>query len=155
MDRLGEVIEYSNRAQDYFLKLKDYRKNISSPISGRSFYVTGSAMMGLYGIPESVNWVKDRYESTKLKVEKGEKVLPEERIRCLWIANCIDFDLSILEWLEEKHGAVMVESLLVSFPSEFIDSTGDVSKIFESLAARIMEWPMAKTRACVSRRFYG
>jgi hypothetical protein len=49
-------------------------------------------MMGLCGVPEFVNWMKDRYESTKLKVEKGKKVLPEERIRCLWIANCIDFD---------------------------------------------------------------
>jgi hypothetical protein len=92
VDRLGEVIEYSNRAQDYFLKLKDYRKNIPSPISIGSFYITGSAMMGLCGVPEFVNWMKDRYESTKLKVEKGKKVLPEERIRCLWIANCIDFD---------------------------------------------------------------
>lgn len=144
LDRLREVTEYSNQAQDYFLKLKGLRKNIPSPISSRSFYVTGGAMMGLCGIPEFVVWMKERYESAKMKSEKGEGAIPEEKIRLVWIANCVDFDLSIFEWLENNYGAVMVESLLVSFPSEFIDNTGDVSRIYESLARRIMEWPMAR-----------
>ncbi len=144
LDRLRETIGYFNQAQDYIIKLNDLRKNIPSPISSRALYVIGGATMGLYGIPEFVDWCRERYELTKEKVGRGEGAVPEEKSRLVWIANNIDFDPSILDWLENEYGAVTVASLLYMHPTEPVDNTGDASKIFEGLAKRTMNYPMAR-----------
>ncbi|MEE4351736.1 MAG: 2-hydroxyacyl-CoA dehydratase family protein [Desulfatiglans sp.] len=144
MDRLREVIRHSNKAQQYFLKLNDLRRNIPSPSSSRGLYIAGGAMMGLAGIPEFTEWIKNRYEAAKEMVEKGEGAIPEEKVRLVWIANGVDFDLGIFEWLENKFGAVTVASLLNAYPSEPLCDSEDESEIFKSLAHRIMNYPMGR-----------
>lgn len=101
-------------------------------------------MMGFCGDPLFVEYIRERYEAINDKAEKGEGVVSCEKIRLLWIANGIDFELSIFEWLEEKYGAVMVESLRDSFLLESIDNKGSSRKICDGLAIRTMKYPMAR-----------
>lgn len=144
LDRLRETIGYSNAASEYFVQMKRFRKNKPCPLSSRGLHIIGGAMMGLCGDPLFVEYMKERYDAIKDKAEKGEGAVSNEKIRLLWIANGIDFDLSIFEWLEENFGAVMVESLLDSFPSEPIDNKRGLQEICDGLAIRTMKYPMAR-----------
>jgi len=144
LDRLRETIGYSNQAQEYILKLNQLRKNVPCPTSSRALHITGGAIMGLCGLPEFVDWCRGQYELVKVKVERGERVIPEEKIRLVWIATGVDFNLSIFEWLENEYGAVMVASLLSDYPTEPIDNAGEKSKMFEGLAKKVMNYPMAR-----------
>lgn len=144
LDRLRETIGYSNTALEYFVQMKKFRKKKPCPLSSRGLHVIGGAMMGLSGDPFFVDYMRERYEAIKGKAEKGEGAVSGEKIRMLWIANGIDFDLSIFEWLEQKFGAVMVESLLDSYPSESIENKGDLREICYGMAVRTMKYPMAR-----------
>jgi benzoyl-CoA reductase/2-hydroxyglutaryl-CoA dehydratase subunit BcrC/BadD/HgdB len=144
LDRLREIIGYSNQSLDYLLKLNELSKNIPSPTSSRALYVSSGATMALSGLPFFVDWSRKRYEVAKEKAERGEGALPAEKVRLVFIANGFDVDLNIFDWLEQKYGAVMVASLLNMYPTDPIDNTGDMSKIFEGLARRTMAYPMAR-----------
>jgi benzoyl-CoA reductase/2-hydroxyglutaryl-CoA dehydratase subunit BcrC/BadD/HgdB len=144
LDRLREVIGYSNQAKEYILKLDNLRKNAPCPTSSRALYITGGAIMGLSGVPEFADWCKDRYDSAREQVQRGKGAIPEEKIRLVWIATGVDFNLSIFDWLENEYGAVTVASLLNMYPTEPIDNTGDESKMFEGLAMRELNYPMAR-----------
>lgn len=144
LDRLKQVIDYSNQAVEYIAKLDNLRKNIPSPISSKAVVITSGAVLGLAGVPELVDWSRKQYELTKEKMERGEKVVSEEKIRLVWIANGIEFSTSIYDWLESECGAVTVAGILNMFPTEPVDTTGDISKIFEGLARKTMDYPMAR-----------
>jgi len=143
-DRLKEVISYSNEAYATLRKIDDLRKNVPSPIASREVYAAGTAMMGLAGTPQIARWLKDRYEVAKEKAKSGEGALKEEKHRLLWVANHIEMDLTIFDWLEEKYGAVTVASLLGRFPFEPIDVSGGESTILKGMAKRVLEYPITR-----------
>lgn len=144
LDRLREMLDYSNQAYDYIFKLNNLRKNTPSPTSGRALFITGGAAAGLSGLPEFVSWCRRQYEVAREKAEKGKGAIPDEKIRLVWIANGVDFSFDIYDWLERKYGAVTVASLLSEYPIEPIDIDGDESTIFEGLAMRMVNFPMAR-----------
>lgn len=143
-DRLREVIGYANQANEYAHQLNELSKKIPSPTSSRLAVIGGGAMMGLAGTPEIIDWFRKQYELAKGRVRNGKGIIPEEKVRLLWIANAVNFDLSILEWLETKYGAVTVASLFHMYPSEPIDNTRDEATILQGLATRALEYPMAR-----------
>lgn len=143
LDRLREIIEYSNRAYEYMVKIDELRKLVPCPIPSRSTTVTGGAMMGLAGTPELVDWCERYYKMAQEKVQKGEGAIPQERIRIAWIANHVNFDSRLVDWLEEKFGAIGVIDLLELYLNKPIETTSE-EKIFEGLAFKTMSYPMGR-----------
>jgi benzoyl-CoA reductase/2-hydroxyglutaryl-CoA dehydratase subunit BcrC/BadD/HgdB len=143
-DRLREVIEYSNQAYELLKKIDELRKNVPSPVSSREVYAAGTAMMGLAGTPQIVEWLKKRYLVAKEKADKKEGAFKNEKYRLLWVANHIEMDLSIFDWLEQKYNAVTVASLLGRFPFDPIDTKHGEDVILEGLAKRVLDYPITR-----------
>lgn len=143
-DRLRNVIGYSNQAYKYAGQLDELRKNIPCPVSGRVAHVSNNAMAALAGTLEAAEWFREEYEVAEGKVQRGEGAIPNEKVRLVWIASPVDFDLSIFEWLESEYGAATVAVLFDLFPAAPIDNTGDEAAILEGLAMKMLQFPMAR-----------
>ena len=98
--------------------------------------------MGVPGVSEVVEWFDRQDAWLTEKVQKGEGAIPEEKVRLAWIANNIDFDLSIYDWLETEYGAVSVACGMSLLNTDPIDPEADEAEIFEGLATRTMTYPM-------------
>jgi benzoyl-CoA reductase subunit B len=143
-DRLREIIGYSTEAYETLKRLDNLRKNVPSPISSREVYAAGTAMMGLAGTPQMVDWLERRYKIAKEKAARKEGALKTEKYRLIWVANHIEMDLGIFDWLESKYNAVTVATLLGRFPFDPIDKTGSQSSILEGMAQRVLEFPITR-----------
>ena len=144
IDRLREVIAYSNQAQEYVLKLNELRKNVPCPISSRSSAIAAGAVNGLAGTPFLVEWYKNQYETAIERVKKKEGALPDEKIRVAMIWLTVSFDLGILEWMADEYGAIVVMDLLNLWINEPIEDTSSLSQIAYGLASKTLKAPMGR-----------
>ncbi len=143
-DRLREVIEYSNQALVYTTKINELKKIVPSPLSTRSAFVIGAAMLGLAGAPELPEYFRNQYEIAREKAEKGQGGIPNEKVRCVWIHAGFDFDNSIFDWLESKYGAVAVARLWHMVLPQPINNTGSETEMLEGISSRTLRFPMAR-----------
>ncbi len=143
-DRFRQLIERSNQALEYQKKLVELQKRVPCPAPSIAHILHGYANFGLPGVPEVLEWYEQQYLWIKTRAENGEGAVPEEKIRLVWIANNIDFDLSIYNWLESEYGAVSVVCLMGVINTDPIDTSSEDS-IFEGLAVRTMNYPMPRS----------
>ncbi|MBI4832183.1 MAG: 2-hydroxyacyl-CoA dehydratase, partial [Candidatus Lindowbacteria bacterium] len=142
MDRLREFIAYSNKTLDYQQKLFELQKCKPCPAPSTAHILHGYANFGLPGVPEMVDWYDRQYQWIKGRAERGEGAVADEKIRLVWIANNIDFDMTVHEWLELEYGAVSVACAMGFFSMQPIDPDLDERGLYEGLALRTMEYPM-------------
>ncbi|MEW6034842.1 MAG: 2-hydroxyacyl-CoA dehydratase family protein [Chloroflexota bacterium] len=142
--RLREVVENSNRAQEYVLKLAELRKRVPCPLNGRASAMTGGAIMALAGTPFLVDWVARQYELARARAERGEAAVANERIRVVWIWLPTFFDLGILDWMEQKYGAVCVMDLINHYSNKPIEDLSTKEKMLEGLAHKTLDYPMGR-----------
>ena len=145
LDMLREGIDYANTALEYHRKLLNLRKKIPCPLFSRGLMIERDALWLLLGHPVYTDWIRKRYESALELVEKGEREISEkENIRFVLIGNVPNSTPTIFDWLESEYGAVAVAAPQADFLTEPIDNKGDISRIFDGIARRIMHYPMAR-----------
>ena len=142
MDELREKIRFSNRGLEIHRKLLEYQKIVPCPTPSLAHLMHGYTNMGVPGVSEVVEWFERQDAWLTEKVQKGEGAVPEEKVRLAWIANNIDFDLSIYDWLETEYGAVSVACGMSLLNTDPIDPEAGEEEIFEGLATRTMTYPM-------------
>ncbi|MEW6440554.1 MAG: 2-hydroxyacyl-CoA dehydratase family protein [bacterium] len=143
MERLRQHIERSNEALEYQRKLLEFQRIVPCPTPSIAHILHGYANFGLPGVPEVLQWYKEQYAWVQGRIERGEKAVADEKVRLVWIANNIDFDLSIYDWLEREYGAVSVACLIGIGDLEPIDTSNE-DRMFEGLAMRTMNYPMPR-----------
>jgi len=145
LDMLREGIGYANEALEYHRKLLNLRKKIPCPLFSRGLQIERDALWLLLGHPVYTDWIRRRYESVLELVEEGEReISQEEKIRCILIGNFPNSTPAIFDWLESEYGAVAVAAPQADFLTEPIDNRGDISKVFDGIARRLMHYPMAR-----------
>ncbi len=107
-DRLKEVLHLSRQVYDYWEKIADLKKAIPCPIGSKDSMKDWGVIMNGAGTPEGVSYFKARYEEVKERVEKGIGAAREEKHRVAWLYALPLFDLGVVKWMAEEHGAVIV-----------------------------------------------
>lgn len=140
--RLQEAIELSSQGYAYWEKINALRKNVPNPIrsreSTRDFAVT---LLGA-GTPEAIRFFQARYEELQELVRRGEGAVPQERHRITWLYALPYFDLSIADYLAERHGASIVVDLF-SYASAEVDMS-DTSDPIAFLARKTYKGGLVK-----------
>ncbi|MFH1625140.1 MAG: 2-hydroxyacyl-CoA dehydratase family protein [Pseudomonadota bacterium] len=144
LDRLRQVIAYSNQAQEYVIKVNELKRNVPCPVSSRASAIAAGAIMGLAGTPFLVDWYKNQYETAIERVKRNEGALAEEKIRVAMIWLTTSFDLGILEWMASEYGAIVVTDLLNLWINQPIEDTSSLSKIAYGLASKTLKAPMGR-----------
>lgn len=148
LDKLQQTMEYSNLAHEYILKLNKLRQTVPSPYPSLETVTEYGILLSLAGTPELVEYLKQRYEWAKAKVERGEGHLGqgEEKIRLVWIYGAVTFNLGILYWLEKHYGAVSVCQMNNNFVIKPVEDLSSIDSILMGLAEKVTLMPM--TREC-------
>ena len=152
LDRLRELIERSNQAFAIQKKLLDFQKLTPCPTPSFYHIMHGYANFGLPGVPEVLSWYERQYDWMTKRIEAGENAVPKENLRLAWIANNIDFDLGIYDWLEDEYGVVSVVCAMSLLDTDSID-TKDEDTIFEGLAKRTLHYPMPRNGRAVADEY--
>ena len=146
MDRLKQVMAYSNLAHEYILKINQLREAVPCPYSSIETISEYAVVLALAGKPELVDYLRRRYELTKGRVERGEGHLSrdQEKIRLAWIYGAPAFDFTIFSWLERQYGAVSVANMNNNFIIRPVEDISDLNKIARGLATKLVEMPMGR-----------
>lgn len=148
LDKLRQVMHYSNLAHDYFLRTAELREAVPCPYSGFDVWAEYPAVLSMAGRPELVDYFKQRLEITEERVKKGEGPpnVTDEGLRLVWIYGAPAFDMLIFLWLEARYGAVSVANMNTNFVMHPVTDISDYDKIMMGLANKVMLLPM--TREC-------
>jgi benzoyl-CoA reductase/2-hydroxyglutaryl-CoA dehydratase subunit BcrC/BadD/HgdB len=142
MDKLKQVMEYSNLAHEYYLKLDKLKQAVPSPFGSMDMYIDGGPMIAYTGLPELVDYYKTRVELAKEKVARKEGHLADEKLRVVWTYGVYVPDLTVYKWLEEKYGAVSVMCMNFNFVVKPTQDLSNLDSILRGLAEKTTLMPM-------------
>jgi len=142
IDRLREVMEYSNLAHELSNKLDELRQQIPCPFSSLEMYLDGAAVISHAGTPELAEYYKTRYEDTKAKVDRGERRDVEEKIRVVWPYGVYIPDLGVFSWLEEKYGAVSINCMNFNWVVKPTEDLSTIDSMLRGIAEKTTLMPM-------------
>jgi len=143
IDKLKQVMEYSNRAHEYKQKVNQLMQAVPCPIRSIDIILDFNAVTCLAGTPELVDYLETRYEITKDKVSKKQGHLAQENFRLLWVYAMPVFDWSLYSWLEHEYGAISISALNV-FDVNPTEDISDTDKILRGMAEKVTAVPMLR-----------
>lgn len=143
IDRLRQVLEHSNKAHEYILKLNDLKTTVPYPYSSLDSLAEYPLFLGLGGTRELVDYCQRAYEITKETVDSKQGHLAEEKLRLAWILAAAAFDPSIFVWLEQEYGAVSMHCVSHITARPIKDLT-TLDSMLTGLARKLVTMPMGR-----------
>jgi len=142
-DRLRELVEESNKAQEYWLELCELRKASPCPQPARLLVLCEFVNAMALGKPEGTAIYKNIRDDALEKVKSGKGVIDKERLRIAWFMLPLFFDLSIFDWMEQDLGATIPMDMFSYNRMEPID-TSTPDSMLKGLAQKSLNAPMAR-----------
>jgi len=142
LDKLKQVMAYSNEAHYWFNKLNEFRPLIPNPFPSFELFMDAVPLTLFTGTPELAEYYKKRYHEVKERVEMGVGYPHvEERIRVVWPYGMYT-DLGVLSWLEQKYGAVSVNYMKLDCAVKPTEDISTYDSIMRGLAEKTVLLPM-------------
>lgn len=141
--RLREILEETNRADEVLLEWSELRKATPCPQQSRFLCLSGVVNKVSVGKPESVDLYKLLRDDAKARVMKKEGVVKRERKRVIWFQPLTFFDLHLYDWLERELGAVIPIDMYNYGAFHPVD-TSTPESMLRGLALKSLNMPMAR-----------
>ncbi|RJP68002.1 MAG: 2-hydroxyacyl-CoA dehydratase [Candidatus Abyssobacteria bacterium SURF_17] len=144
VDRLREVVENTNRASELFFEINELKRNVPNPVPNYyNMHHTGMKLT-MVGTPDAVEYYQTALDVSKDRFKRGKSVLPEERIRLLFLYTGYYFDNSIYSWFQEEMGVSYVMDVLTAFDFNPLIDTSSVDSMLYGLAEEMLNLPMTR-----------
>ncbi|MFC1963014.1 2-hydroxyacyl-CoA dehydratase subunit D [Chloroflexota bacterium] len=141
-DRLKQVMEYANTAQEYWLKMRELRRNIPCPIGAIDAVADANNLGNMIGTPFLADYMKERYELVKDRVDRKVGQIEKEKYRVVWPYGWAIFDPTLITMLEQKYNAVTVATMFSNSMAQPLEDISDYDKLMMSLAKKYVNLPM-------------
>ncbi|MFH0925798.1 MAG: 2-hydroxyacyl-CoA dehydratase family protein [bacterium] len=152
LDRLAEVINLSNQAREYWVRICQLRRNSPAPVLGGEAIDYATVFTHAWGTKELVEIYKLLYEELKEQVERDRTdAQPEKKHRILWRHLRPYYSDNLLTDIETRHSAV------VAFEEVNHVHWGemDTREPYKSLAKKILgNLPVGKINHWIEDFFY-
>ena len=152
MDKLKQVMEYSNQAYDLLRKISDLRKIKPCPLPGR-LLVLNEMVATMAGHPAMVRYMQAQYDIGKDLASRGIGAVKEEKHRVSWLQNMLWSNVGTVDWMEKTFGAVLVMDGFGYQGGILFDDMNDIEKIKLSFAKKAMAAPMIHGAAGPAENF--
>jgi benzoyl-CoA reductase/2-hydroxyglutaryl-CoA dehydratase subunit BcrC/BadD/HgdB len=108
-ERLNECLDWSYKTNELRLEILELRKNIPSPMGCADAFAT--MYPGLYcsGRKKAYDFYRGLRDEVKLKVEKGQGQIENERFRLLWWGIPTWFNMALFNYFEPIGGVFAYE----------------------------------------------
>ncbi len=114
-----EIMELENEQEEYFKKTRDLiAETVPCPVNLADQFASTMNPQWHRG----TQWGRDQarmfYEEVKERVNKGEAVCKNEKLRLMWIGAGLWHNIAFYQYFEEKYGAVFVCSIYLSIAAD-------------------------------------
>lgn len=140
-DRLKEVVMKSYRANQLWMEINNLRKAIPEPLPAEGIFAQTAVMWMLAGTDEAVTFYENLAQEVRERVANKVGAVPNEQFRILFSFLIPFWDMSIMRWMEERHGAVVVMDMLNMWGGDRGDWMIDPDKPIENLAMKTFLHP--------------
>lgn len=131
-DRLGEVVNLSQRVTDLYREIYEIRKSVPAPMRNRSLQSIYVTEMLLTGTPEAVAFFEGLRD--EIRDRAGTISSSEEDYRLLFLFLPPSYEMKLLDWMEREHRAKSVMEPFIFYWAE--GERMDPKKPIESLAKK-------------------
>jgi benzoyl-CoA reductase/2-hydroxyglutaryl-CoA dehydratase subunit BcrC/BadD/HgdB len=133
-DRFSHTIEIADKTLRTLAEIYQLRKSVPSPIHNRDYFKPVLLEWNCSGTEEFLRYLQQYLEEIREKVAKGTGAAQEEKYRILFLYLGPYFDMDILDWMEEEHGAMVVMDALSTWS---FNEPMDPRQPIESLAKKL------------------
>jgi benzoyl-CoA reductase/2-hydroxyglutaryl-CoA dehydratase subunit BcrC/BadD/HgdB len=143
-DRLREVCSLSNKANELAMEISDLKRHVPNPVPNYYNMNHLATKLSKLGTQDAVDFYQIAYDRSLDRFKKGKHVLPEERLRFMFMYTGIYFDNSFHAWFQEEKGiSYIMDMLIFSDHVPYID-TRNTDTMLAGLAAINMNLPMTR-----------
>jgi benzoyl-CoA reductase/2-hydroxyglutaryl-CoA dehydratase subunit BcrC/BadD/HgdB len=117
-DKLREEVLFSKQLNALLQEIDRYKRTVPSPMKSFDSFIALIAPLALPKSMRTIEFFTSLRDELRGLVERGYSVLPEEKLRLMWIGIPPICDLSLLNYCE-RHGVVIAKNMLeylVGFP---------------------------------------
>ena len=129
--RLRQRLELSAKANDIQVEIYEMRKHVPSPMGAGDAYTAVWPGMYLTGTEECDRFYEQLRAEMRERIEKGMGIVPEEKMRLMWSGLPLWYNMSLMNYFEEKGGVVAIENAffrqLRSLPQQDEDPVRDMA----------------------------
>jgi benzoyl-CoA reductase/2-hydroxyglutaryl-CoA dehydratase subunit BcrC/BadD/HgdB len=143
-ERLREVCSLSNKANELVMEINDLKRHVPNPVPNYFNMSHLANKLSKLGTQDAVDYYQTAFDRSLDRFKKGKHVLPEERIRFMFMYTGILFDTSFYAWFQEEMGvSYLMDLLICSDHVPYID-TRNTDTMLSGLAAVNMNLPMTR-----------
>jgi len=146
MDKLREVVSYSDQASALWDEIDAMRAAIPTPISQIDVFTCLFPLVTLKGTKEAVEFYKQLRDEVKTRVDNKVGFVPNERFRLIWDLFPIYHNMRLLNYFAE-FGAAFVTDLYGNAFSGRVDPSdpfGGLANRYLSFFMRAASWGKAE-----------
>lgn len=146
-EKMKHIFMLSNEARENILEIQELAKHVPSPITSLIPILNYAALLSSAGLPITVEHTKEIKDYVKEMVKRGlgginlaYRGKKEEKFR---VVSLYPFNPSIIEWIERKYEAVLVQDMLGFQLAKPVNLSSKES-ILEDLGKTVLDMPMAR-----------
>jgi benzoyl-CoA reductase/2-hydroxyglutaryl-CoA dehydratase subunit BcrC/BadD/HgdB len=111
-DRLKETVRLSYRLTELHLEIDKLVSHVPCPLSPECFSGTLVAIRLLPGTQKGIDFLTELRDELRERVDKGVGAVKNERFRVMWTSFTPFFDPKLMNFMQQKYGAVNVCDML-------------------------------------------
>ena len=143
-DKLREVCSLSNQANELAMDITDLKRHVPNPVPNYYNMNHLATKLTKLGTQDAVDFYEVALDRCLDRFKHGKHVLPEERIRFMFMYTGFYFDNSFHAWFQEEKGVSYIMDLLIfADHTPYID-TRNMDTMLSGLAAVNMNLPMTR-----------
>jgi len=140
-DRLREEVAFTKALNTVIDEIEALKMSVPHPIKAYDSMIASFSPLGLSKETRTLDLFERLRDELAARVERGEGVIDEERLRLLWIGIPPLCDFKLLNY-PERHGAVVVKNMLEFLTGFTLDpELMDPDKPLESIARATLASP--------------
>ncbi len=114
-----EIMELENQQEEYFKKIRNLLSMTRpSPVGLPDQLAATMNLQWHRGTRWGVDHARMFYEEVKEKVDKGDAVCKDEKVRLMWIGRGLWHNTGFYRYFEERYGAVFTNSMYLSIAAD-------------------------------------
>ncbi len=139
MNRLVEVLEETNRGAHYIRQARDLiAKTVPFPVGLMDIMKVIGVWQSQHGDPEVTALMKTFYEEVQDRVNNGQAVCKQEKLRLQWVKSWWGKNTSFYRAFEDKYGAVFGAAWYLSTGAEAYARSINDKDPLRALASRTL-----------------
>ena len=109
-DKLRHRLNLSRQTSDIMFDINELRKAVPSPMGSADMFTAVWPAMYLVGTKECEDFYRKLRAEVEDRIARGIGVVPEEKFRLMWSGIPFWYDMSLINYVENFGGAVVIES---------------------------------------------